>query len=283
MEVEPALPDEDDGEFNSSASHGCGFRCSDDDQNDRRSQRRREICWQGCGRPAAICICPFLPPSPIPTSTRLVVLHHPHELRGNKLATLPALSRSLLLFESVRGRRLRHGCSPLLDSLSLSPSPSSPVLFLFPSLCSSRSAQDLARWAADTPLAARSEPVLVVFDATWSHAREMVAASLPFLSRFALQVEIGGGCDLGLEGASTFESDLVLRKEPWSGCVSTIEAVARALRVLEPDNRGAAIEEMLLAVLRAMVAFQARHLKPTRPRLRMRKKGQEQGECSPSV
>lgn len=219
-------------------------------------------------RPNSTCICPFLPPSPIPTSTHLIILHHPHSLRANKLSTLPALSRSLINFHPILGRRLLPSSSPLLDPL-----PSSPILFLFPSFDSSAPALNIESWAADTPPALRSEPVLVVFDATWRHAKEMVAASMPFLSRFSIQVQIGDGCDTGSEGPSTFESGFVLRKEPWKGCLSTIEAVARALRVLEPEGKGVEIERRLLCVLKAMVAFQACHMKMVKPRNRLKKKG----------
>ncbi|KAG0475752.1 hypothetical protein HPP92_015438 [Vanilla planifolia] len=267
MEEEEALPN-------------MWFLSSDDDndegdkEEDRQSRRqRRSKCWEGCGRPVATCICPLLPPSPIPTSTHVVVLHHPQELRTNKIATLPALCRCLERCSLLCGRRLHPGASPLLDSLSAFPSPSSPVLFLFPTIGPSESAIDLKRWVSHTPYASRAEPVLIVFDATWRYAREMVAASLPYLERFALQVQIGDGCDAGIQGASTFESDVVLRKEPWKGCLSTIEAVARALRVLEPEERGPEIEERLLAVLRAMVAFQAVHLTPVKPRTKLKKKG----------
>ncbi|XP_008786909.2 tRNA-uridine aminocarboxypropyltransferase 2 [Phoenix dactylifera] len=229
----------------------------------------RAVCWDGCGRPSSVCVCDHLPPCPIPTATRVVVLHHPHELR-RKLATLPLLSKCLHNLYLVPGRRLRLGSSPLLDSLYRSPSSPTEALFLFPSSDPASPAADLGAWAAETPPADRRNPVLIVFDGTWREAKEMVAASLPFLSQFAVRVSLG--CDEGKEGESTFESDLVLRKEPFLGCVSTMEAVARALRVLEPDGAGAEVEARLLAVLRAMVGFQASNLKPMKPRPRLLKK-----------
>jgi DTW domain len=65
---------------------------------------------------------------------------------------------------------------------------------------------------------------------------------------------------------------LILKKEPHKGCLTTIEAVARALRILEPDNMGPLVEETLLKVLRAMVGFQASFMKPMPPRPKMGKK-----------
>lgn len=101
----------------------------------------------------------------------------------------------------------------------------------------------------------------------------MATASGPFLSSIgAIQVSLE--VDEGVDGESTFESELVLKKEPFKGCVSTIEAVARALRILEPEEKvGVEVEETLLRVLRAMVGFQKRHLKPIKPRPRLTKKG----------
>ncbi|XP_073010073.1 tRNA-uridine aminocarboxypropyltransferase A [Typha latifolia] len=243
---------------------------------------RRAICYNGCGRPSSVCVCPHLPSSPLPTATTIIILHHPHELRRNRLATLPLLSRSLLRLHLISGRCLRPDCSPLLDSLSsLSPSSSSPVLFLFPS----PAATDLSVWAKSTLPSLRSSPVLILFDGTWRQAKEMAVASLPFLSRFATWVSLG--CDVAVEGESTFESDLILKKEPFKGCLSTMEAVARALRVLEPEGRGSEAEEWLITILRAMVRFQASHLKPMNPRPRMKKKKEmkEKSEetCSPDA
>ncbi|CAL9083272.1 unnamed protein product [Musa textilis] len=235
------------------------------DAEEEEGQGKRAMCWNGCGRAASVCVCAHLPPQPLHTSTTVVVLHHPHELRRNPLATLPLLARCLRRCHALPGRRLRLGSHPLLDSLyhghgHRGDAPS--AVFLFPG------GGDLGLLAAG---AAGPPSVLVVFDGTWRQAKEMVAASLPFLERFATRASLGC-CEPGVEGPSTFESELVLRKEPFKGCVSTMEAVARALGVMEPDGKGAAVEATLLSLLRAMVGFQARHLKPTKPRSRLRKK-----------
>ena len=49
---------------------------------------------------------------------------------------------------------------------------------------------------------------------------------------------------------------------------------ARAVRLLEPEVKGAMVEETMLGVLRAMVAFQTEHLqhRTVKPRVKMRKK-----------
>jgi DTW domain-containing protein YfiP len=223
----------------------------------------RSICHAGCGRPSRVCLCPYLPPSPLPTSTTVVILHHPHALRRNPLSTLPLLARSLSNLHLLPGRRLLPSSTPLLPP----PSPS-PVLLLYPS----PGAADLASWCRSTPPSARAGTTLLLLDGTWKQAKEMHAASLPFLSSFATPVALP--VDSGMDGDSMFESGLVVKKEPHKGCMSTMEAVARALRLLEPEGSGKVIEEAMLGVLRAMVAFQAEHLqhREIKPRVKMRKK-----------
>lgn len=124
--------------------------------------------------------------------------------------------------------------------------------------------------------------VLIVFDGTWRHAKEMVSASSQFLSEFAVNVYLD--FDARVSGGTIYDSDLVLRKEPFGGCVSTIEAVARSLRVLEPEPHGAEVEGRLLMVLRAMVRFQACNLKPLKPRPKLlRKNGKKVEEKNKSL
>lgn len=113
--------------------------------------------------------------------------------------------------------------------------------------------------------------VLVVFDGTWKHAKEMVSASEEFLSKFAKRVCLD--FDETVSGGSIYDSELILRKEPFGGCVSTMEAVARALRVMEPN--GLEIERKLVQVLRDMVRLQAGYLKPMKTRPKLLKKSKQ--------
>ncbi|KAK7285608.1 hypothetical protein RJT34_20384 [Clitoria ternatea] len=215
---------------------------------------RRSIC-PNCNRPIPVCLCHVLPVDPIPTTTRVIILHHPHEAR-HKLSTTPILTKSLLHATAITARRLRPGLSPLLDR-------STPALYLFPSAPSSPALR-----LSELASAGDRRAVLIAFDATWKHAREMVKASEDFLSSFATRVCLGVE-DENMSGGSIYDSELVLRKEPFAGCVSTMEAVARTLRVLEPN--GFEIEERLIRILREMVRLQAGFLKPVKPRPKLLK------------
>ncbi|KZV57848.1 DTW domain-containing protein 2 [Dorcoceras hygrometricum] len=220
-----------------------------------RKQSRRRICATGCGRPVNVCLCHNLPRSLIESSTQIVILHHPHEQR-HKLATVPLLSKCLANCHIIVGRKLRYGDSTLLDSLHDQTQPNRRALFLFPG-SDALALADVSEGRSSVDYADESRHVLIAFDGTWKHAKEMLLASLPFLSKFAIQVCLG--FDDKVDGDSIFNSDLILRKEPFSGCMSTMEAVARSLRILEPN--GIEIESSIIAVLKAMVGFQASFLK----------------------
>ncbi|CAL5432145.1 unnamed protein product [Camellia sinensis] len=234
---------------------------------------RRRICSRGCERPINVCLCDTIPSEAISTATQVVVLQHPHEHR-HKLATVPLLSKCLLNFQTLIGRRLRLAHSPLLDSLynAAIQNPNQPfrAIYLFPGIDSSP-AVEISKWRSSLNDSYIGNYVLIAFDGTLKHAREMVHASLPFLSKFAIRVCLD--YDVRIDGGTIFDSDLILRKEPFSGCMSTTEAVARALHVLE--HNGVEIEDRLVEVLKAMVRFQASHLKPINPRPRLLKRGKE--------
>ncbi|PIN24575.1 putative protein, contains DTW domain [Handroanthus impetiginosus] len=240
-------------------------------------QARRRICTTGCGRPINVCLCHTLPSTPFPTATKIVILHHPHESR-HKLATVPLLSKCLQNCEIIVGRKLKYGQSKLLDSLhdEASENPNSSLgraLYLFPGP-NALPFVEFNRVNSSLDDVGRKELVLIVFDGTWKHAKEMVLASLSFLSKFAIQVCLD--FDAGVDGGTIFDSELILRKEPFAGCMSTMEAVARCLRVLEPN--GIDIESRIIEVLRAMVSFQACFLKPMKPRPKLTKNDRGKNE-----
>ncbi|KAI3472198.1 hypothetical protein Pfo_029686 [Paulownia fortunei] len=231
---------------------------------------RRLTCTTGCGRPISVCLCHTLPSTPLPTATKVVILHHPHE-RRHKLATVPLLSKCLQNCEIIVGRKLKYGQSKLLASLhdQACENPNLPLgraLYLFPGP-NALPLVEVNQIYSSLDDVARDDLVLIVFDGTWKHAKEMVLASLSFLSKFAIQVCLD--FDARADGGTIFDSELILRKEPFAGCMSTMEAVARCLRVLEPN--GIDIESRIIEVLRAMVSFQACFLKPLRPRPKLMK------------
>ncbi|KAL9270749.1 tRNA-uridine aminocarboxypropyltransferase A-like protein [Drosera capensis] len=250
---------------------------------DPAPQPTRKFCPGICARPLSVCLCHVFPSNPIPMRTEIVVLHHPHEQK-HKLATVPVLAKCLRDCAVVVGRRLRLGDSPVLDALYAEALDDSGgglgrrAVFLFPGNGSMPSIE-IDHWQSTLTDANSKGIVLIVFDGTWKHAKEMVSASLPFLSKFATCVCLS--YDVAVAGGSIYDSELILRKEPFGGCMSTLEAVARALRVLEPA--GGEIEEKLVSVLKAMVSLQSCHLKPMKARTEMLKKKIEEKGNSKST
>lgn len=230
---------------------------------------RRRICNR-CDRPNPICLCHVIPADPIPTRTEIIILHHPHESR-HKLNTTPLLVKSLRHVTRIPGRRLlRRNISTGETSL-----PSPPTIYLFPSSPSSpavtisefKSLNLLNHQGISNPPPVR----LIVFDATWKHAKEMVRASEEVLREAgAVRVCLDTEIDASVSGGSIYDSELLLRREPFGGCVSTAEAVARCLGAFEQD--GEEIERKLIRVLKEMVRLQSEYLKPMKPRPKLSKK-----------
>ncbi|XP_027352981.1 DTW domain-containing protein 2 [Abrus precatorius] len=229
--------------------------------------QRRSVCSK-CWRPNRVCLCHALPLNPIPTTTRVLIVQHPHEAH-HKLSTTPILTKSLLHASAVTARRLHPSLSPLLHHPP-------PTLYLFPSSPSYPALNISDVRPSELTGDGGRGLLLIAFDATWKHAREMVNASEEFLATFATRVCLG--VDESVSGGSIYDSELILRKEPFAGCVSTMEAVARALGVLEPN--GIEIEERLIGILREVVRLQASFLKPVKPRPKLLKKNVKEKENS---
>lgn len=196
----------------------------------------RDRCYD-CFRPAEHCLCRWI--EPVDNRTEVLVLQHPKE-RGHAFNTVRltrlALKRSDVIAGYVPDLARDAELPARLDGAGL----------LYPGP-GSRDLSELA--PAERPQR------LVVLDGTWWHARTMLrdVPALDRLPRFALP----GGLTSGFR----------IRKQPAAGCLSTLEAVAAALRLLEPDTPG------LDGLLRPFEEMQRMHLGATTssaPRTRVR-------------
>ncbi len=181
--------------------------------------QRRVLC-PGCSRPQRVCICDALPPCPLQVSTPVVLWQHPSEAkRPLQTGSILRLSLSSESFDIVTGRSF--GClsrSPLWQRihaegrvpLLLYPAPGAPTL------------QEVLATAA-----AGSRWALVAVDGTWKEAREMMHRGERDRAIAATPVTLGGD-------AAMASGVFAVRKPPAQGCLSTLEAVARALDALEP-------------------------------------------------
>ena len=182
-----------------------------------------------CERPQRVCFCAHLPR--IETKTPVLVLQHPRE---RHVAIGTARMASLCLPGSTLVVGTHVDDDPRVEQ-ALS-NPERPAILLWPG----PGARDLG----DEPPA---HPVtLVVVDGTWSLARKLVRLNprIAALPRYAL--------------TPTVPSQYRIRREPAEGCVSTIEAMAQALGILE--NSASRFDPMM-DPFRAMIDTQIEHEK----------------------
>jgi DTW domain-containing protein YfiP len=229
-------------------------------KGERREQVRqlsaRKIC-SGCQRPPVLCVCEALPSERITTSTRVLILQHPNEHRKKTFSTVPLIP---LVLEKCQIRvgyefepemleivmeTISKGQTPLLlfpgpDALSLDAPTVIPPLEVQETLTEQKISEITGS------LNDGEEQLLILIDGTWSEARRMVNGS-PLLLEKCQQVQFTS------DSESIYDA---VRKEPEKHCLSTLEACAEALLLLEPSNRMSQAEEakiFLEAALRFMI------------------------------
>jgi DTW domain-containing protein YfiP len=198
-----------------------------------------------------VCLCATL--VRVPTRTRVVILQHPRE-SNVPINTARIAERALPNSERHVGVEF-GACEAVRAALA---NPEAPAILLYPGT----GARDLER---DPP----AGPVtLTVIDGTWWQAHKLFKKN-PFLAalpRYAFD-----------PGAP---SRYRIRKEPAAHCVSTIEAIVAALRVLERGASGSAVltdagapgVEALLDPFDTMVEHQLRCASEQRAKRHLAKK-----------
>jgi DTW domain-containing protein YfiP len=186
----------------------------------------RSVC-ERCLRPTVVCYCAHIPT--LPTRTKIVLLQHPRERR---MGIGTAHMAHLALPNSIVRVAYDFSQDPVVQSLLTQQSPSL-VAVLFPG----PDARDVATLPPDQPL------TLVVIDGTWSQARSLLRSNpaLAALPRVAF--------------APRKPSDYRIRRQPAELCVSTIEALAEVLSIVEPPGLSF---DRLLEPFQAMVKQQER-------------------------
>ncbi len=176
-----------------------------------------------CSKPTSLCICNLI--KPIETKSHVLILQHPQE--PDKI-----LGTALLTHLALKNSTLKTGLSwPNLSKALGSPATNSNwgVLYL-----GSRSDTSQYILPHSHPGNAPYPPLhkthkldgLVLLDGTWSQAKTLWWRNpwLLKLKRFVLHPK-----ERSLYGS--------LRKEPRRECLSTLEAAAMALDILEQDAR----------------------------------------------
>src|SRR6185503_896729 len=183
----------------------------------------RAVCSR-CERPDVVCLCEALGPTAIATQTRVVILQHPRE---SDVPINTARLVELQLESAERHVGIHLSEAPALRA-RLS-DPAAPPILLYPG----EDARDLGREPPTGPV------TLVVLDGTWWQAKKLFQKNpeLAALPRYSL--------------SPSAPSRYRIRREPALHCISTIEAIADALSLLEP---GGFDREGFLGPFDAMVA-----------------------------
>jgi DTW domain-containing protein YfiP len=214
-------------------------------KGERREQERqssaRNLC-SGCQRPPVLCVCEALPSERITTSTHVLILQHPNEYRKKTFSTVPLIPlvlkkcqiRVSYEFEpeklEIVMETIKKGQRPLLlfpgpDALSLDSSTSTVVPSL--QVQETLTEQEISEInnGSSFNFNKEEEQLLILIDGTWAEARRMVNGS-PLLLEKCQQVQFTS------DSESIYNA---VRKEPEKHCLSTLEACAEALLLLEPQ------------------------------------------------
>lgn len=187
-----------------------------------RRENTRFRCRR-CRMLGRLCVCPLIPDPPLVTRTRVVlVMHRAEDAKSTNTGRLAAacLANSEIV---VRGHRGKPS-EPLAWSLAAQP------LLLFP-FEDAKPMAEAARMRGDRPV------VLIVPDGTWRQASKA-------------RRRVPGLADVPCVSVSGEERlPHRLRAEAHAHGLSTIEAIARALAVLEGEE----VQRTLERVFRSMV------------------------------
>ncbi|ETI31595.1 hypothetical protein F441_21339 [Phytophthora nicotianae CJ01A1] len=219
---------------------------------------RRDICDR-CKRPLRVCYCSSLPDEPLVTrSTHVLVLQHRHEKRRRAaISSVPVLAQTL---ENVTLVTVDETCDcgpgkdELLDALLYDEGGDhrfDTAMVLFPD----EHAQPLTG-GGGTRNAKRM--LVIVIDGTWKEAKKIAHRNKKHWEKAAKDWESRGGTlqYICLDGELKRSIYGDLRREPMEGCLSTLEAVASALVLLEPEEAGRQVHDALLRAFRGMVSIQ---------------------------
>jgi DTW domain-containing protein YfiP/GNAT superfamily N-acetyltransferase len=209
---------------------------------DERAAQRRSACG-ACSRPELLCVCDVLPDQKLRTNTRILILQHPNERRKKNLSTVPLLRLVLENVQVIVGYEFEaEQIAAIKGFIAKGQKP----LFLYPSpdAVSLDNADDADEWSlsematkstSDEQLLLENMPnklgnsnLLIIIDGTWTEAKRMVRES-PSLLQHCQTVQFTS------DATSIYDA---VRKEPEAHCLSTLEACAKALELLEPKNGG---------------------------------------------
>ncbi|SEQ32192.1 tRNA-uridine aminocarboxypropyltransferase [Neolewinella agarilytica] len=171
-------------------------------------------CYQ-CMRPASSCLCQHI--SPIRTKTRFIILMHPKEYKKEKNGTGHMTKLQLENSELIVGVDFTHNkrVNEILNKEG------SRSFLLYPGKDSFNLS---TRRSPETISFMGNAPHLFILDGTWPCARKILKLSknLQKLKRVSFDNKV--------------KSKFILKQQPTSLCLSTIESVHTVLNLLKEDG-----------------------------------------------
>ena len=209
-------------------------------------------CYQ-CMRPSSSCICKHI--NPIQTKTRFIILMHPKEYRKEKIGTGRMTKLQLENSEIIVGVDFTNN-NRVNEILTKENSCS---FLLYPGKdnfnLSVRKSSELNSFMGNSPN-------IFILDGTWPCARKMLKLSknLQKLKRVSFDNKI--------------ESKFIIKQQPASLCLSTIESVYTVLNLLKEGDLEQCETKGFLIPFEKMIEYQldyilnpnSKHYRPTADR-----------------
>ena len=197
------------------------------------SLKIREYC-STCSLPKKVCLCKYLPETPIHSDIKVEVVQHPLESKIS--ARSDFITKRIV--SSVKITRSRKFPDFPVDSV-----------LLFPS----KDSLDLAEYLDSLLRDGKPLPsTLIVPDGTWQFTKEMVSKLESEEDRKFQAVH--------LTLPAAYRGAFVIRKPPQEGWVCTGEAIAIALDLIDKKSGCASGERFTPAIRKALAAYSAQQL-----------------------
>jgi len=191
----------------------------------RQAPSGRRRCGR-CQRPQSHCLCAHIPL--IANRTRVFVLQHPdeakHPLNTARLAVLGLTQAELRIGEHFPELERLIGSVTRAWLLFPANEQNPPATLPRPPAVTPLTAQAVGTEAAPGRLKAQDGSLLIVPDGTWRKARQIIRANPPLATLPRVSLPAGP--------PSTYR----VRRAREADAVSTIEAVVRALSLMEPGQ-----------------------------------------------
>ncbi len=194
----------------------------------------RVKCYQ-CMRPSSSCICKYI--KPIQTNIRFIILMHPKEYKKEKNGTGHMTKLQLENSEIIVGVDFTNNArvNEILDDES------NRSFLLYPGKnnfnLSTRRGSEIASFVG-------TNPYLFILDGTWPCARKMLKLStnLQALKRLSFD--------------NTIQSIFIIKQQPASLCLSTIESVHTVLNLLKEHGLEDCETDDFLLPFKKMIDYQ---------------------------